>query len=233
MSTVTSSKMSRPTYAARATATSQPKTSGNLALKARAQLGAVTSWRPTIEVVSTRSHKKARPRVFYAVITVAVIFAIIIAQLLVSVAVASGAYEISSLKQANKELSRTYQTVTQDLDRLASPQNLAANAEALGMVNNSTPVYLRLSDGAVLGTPEAAAATAGLIAGAEGAVPNHLLTGVQLVTQKESEAKAEEAKKAAEEAMKNSPNAALSVPSEAIPAGPVALTNGLPGLSTR
>ena len=39
---------------------------------------------------------------------------------------------------------------------MQSPQYLAANAEALGMVPNANPVYLRLSDGAVLGQPTAA-----------------------------------------------------------------------------
>jgi hypothetical protein len=170
--------------------------------------------------------------VFYAIVTVGVIFGIIISNLLLSVAVASGAYEIAAMQQSNKELGRTFQTMNQDLDRLASPQNLAANAEALGMVNNSTPVYLRLSDGAILGTPEPASATSGLIAGAEGTVPNSLLTGVTLVTQKESEAKAEAAKKAAAEASKVAP-VTDSAPAAAVPAGPVALTNGLPGVATR
>lgn len=210
---------------------------GNLALKARTSLNKVAEWRPAIQVVATRSQRKARPRVFYAIVTVGVVFGIIIANLLLSVAVASGAYEIAGLQQSNKELGRTYQTMNQDLDRLASPQNLAANAEALGMVNNSTPVYLRLSDGAVLGTPEPASATAGVIAGAEGAVPNALLSDVSLVTKKESEAKAAAAKKAAEEAAKAAPaaqtGAPASAPAAATPAGPVALTNGLPGVATR
>lgn len=232
MNTVTTTRMSRPQYTSRKNTATQPLTRGNVALKARTQLQSVTSWRPSIEVVATRAQRKARPRVFYAMVTVAVIFGIIIAQLLLSVAVASGAYEIASLKQSNRELSRTYQTVNQDLERLASPQNLSANAESLGMVTNSTPVYLRLSDGAVLGSPEPASAKGGVVSGAEGAVPNSLLTGVQLVTQKESEAKAEAAKKAAEEAMKSAPGAGNSAPAAAIPVGPVALTNGLPGVST-
>lgn len=210
---------------------------GNLALKARTSLNRVAEWRPAIQVVATRSQRKARPRVFYAIVTVGVVFGIIIANLLLSVAVASGAYEIAGLQQSNKELGRTYQTMNQDLDRLASPQNLAANAEALGMVNNSTPVYLRLSDGAVLGTPEPASASAGVIAGAEGAVPNALLSDVSLVTKKESEAKAAAAKKAAEEATQAAPAAQTGVPASApaaaTPAGPVALTNGLPGVATR
>lgn len=208
-------------------------TRGNVALKARPALQTVSRWKPAIEVVATRAQRKARPKVFYAIVTTAVIFGIIIAQLLLSVAVASGAYEIASLKQSNKELSRTYQTVNQDLERLASPQNLSANAEALGMVTNSTPVYLRLSDGAVLGSPEPASPRGGVVTGAEGAVPNSLLTGVQLVTQKESEAKAAAAMKAAEEALNKSAPATPSAPIEAIPIGPVTLTNGLPGVSTR
>ena len=243
MSTVNATRISRPqvrpqmaSQSAARPATSRthsaPAVQGNLALKARTSLNKATSWRPSIQVVATRAQRKARPKVFYAIITVAVIFGIIISNLLLSVVVASGAYEIASMQQSNKELGRSYQTMNQDLDRLSSPQNLAANAEALGMVNNSTPVYLRLSDGAVLGTPEPAAATSGLIAGAEGAVPNSLLTGVTLVTQKESEAKAAAAKKAAAEAAKTAP-VTDSAPAAAVPAGPVALTNGLPGLATR
>ena len=243
MSTVNATRISRPqvrpqmaSQSAARPATSRthtaPAVQGNLALKARTSLNKATSWRPSIQVVATRAQRKARPKVFYAIITVAVIFGIIISNLLLSVVVASGAYEIASMQQSNKELGRSYQTMNQDLDSLSSPQNLAANAEALGMVNNSTPVYLRLSDGAVLGTPEPAAATSGLIAGAEGAVPNSLLTGVTLVTQKESEAKAAAAKKAAAEAAKTAP-VTDSAPAAAVPAGPVALTNGLPGLATR
>lgn len=243
MSAVNSSRLSRPQVRPQATSRissrtapmrpgSAPSIQGNLALKARSSLTKASQWRPAIQVVATRSQRKSRPRVFYAIVTVGVIFGIIISNLLLSVAVASGAYEIAAMQQSNKELGRTFQTMNQDLDRLASPQNLAANAEALGMVNNSTPVYLRLSDGAILGTPEPASATSGLIAGAEGTVPNSLLTGVTLVTQKESEAKAEAAKKAAAEASKVAP-VTDSAPAAAVPAGPVALTNGLPGVATR
>jgi hypothetical protein len=168
--------------------------------------------------------------VFYAIVTVAVIFGIIVAQLLLSVAVSSGAYEISGLQSQNRELSRTQQSMNQDLDRLASPQNLAANAEALGMVNNNTPVYLRLSDGAVLGSPEAAAAGAGVTGGGT-LVANSLLNGVPLVTtliEAAATAQSEVASSAAAAAA-----AAASVPPTVVDAGPVPLQNGLPGMSTR
>jgi hypothetical protein len=131
-----------------------------------------------IEIVSTRSQRKARPRIVYALSAVAGMAAIVVAQLLLSVGISQGAYEISSLQSAKVELGRTADGVTEDLVRASSPQNLAANAEALGMVANANPVYLRLSDGAVLGAP---ASAPGAPPAAE-LVPNALLAGVPLVT---------------------------------------------------
>ncbi|MBK5239268.1 MAG: hypothetical protein JJE28_09215 [Actinomycetales bacterium] len=183
---------------------------------------AVPATSPTrFRVVATREQRHARPRVFYAVVTMSVIFGIIVAQLLLSVAVSSGAYEISGLQAQNRELTRTHQSMSQDLDRLASPQNLAANAEALGMVNNNTPVYLRLSDGAVLGSPEAASAGAGVIGGGT-LVANSLLSNVPLVT----------TIAAASQTAPGATGAGASVPSPVVATGPVPLQNGLPGMST-
>jgi len=131
-----------------------------------------------IEIVSPSTHK--RPRIVYALSAVGCVGAIVVAQLLLSVGISQGAYEISALRASQVELGRTADSVSEDLIRVSSPQSLAANAEALGMINNSTPAYLRLSDGAVLGAPSSAS---GGQAGAASLVPNSLLTGVPLVTQ--------------------------------------------------
>lgn len=194
---------------------------------------------PGIRVVTTKAHRRARPKAFYPLVTMSVIFGIIVAQLLLSVAVSSGAYEIAELSQANKELSRTHQTMTQDIDRLASPQNLASNAVALGMVNNATPVYLRLSDGAVLGSPVPAQPSSGVGVNSSG-VPNSLLSGVVLVTQVEAEAAAAAAKRDAAQAAaaqglaaSMAGSAGASAPAAPAPTGPVVLTNGIPAVSTR
>ncbi|TFD78015.1 hypothetical protein [Cryobacterium fucosi] len=133
-----------------------------------------------IEIVSTRSQRRARPRIVYALSAVAGMATIVIIQLLLSVGISQGAYEVSRLQASQVELGRTAESVTEDLVRISSPQNLAANAEALGMVSNSNPVYLRLSDGAVLGAPASATGSQG---GAASLVPNALLAGVPLVTQ--------------------------------------------------
>ncbi|MFP3465694.1 hypothetical protein [Leifsonia sp. SIMBA_070] len=140
--------------------------------------------RTHLEVVPTRAQRRARPRALYAAIAVGALLAIVVAQLLLSIGISQGAYQLNSLQDKQTELQRSYQAVSEDLNRVSSPQNLAANANALGMVSNSSPAYLRLSDGAVLGAPLPANGAAGTVTGTQGnLVPNSLLAGVPLVTQ--------------------------------------------------
>jgi len=129
------------------------------------------------------SPRRAKPRLAYAIIAVSAVAAIVVAQLLLSIAVAQGAYEIDTYELRRAELARQQQMLVEDLDRVQSPQYLAMNAEALGMVPNADPVYLRLSDGAVLGEPTAAA---GGTAASGSLVSNALITGVPLVTEQQT-----------------------------------------------
>ncbi|MBX3091349.1 MAG: hypothetical protein KF801_02455 [Cryobacterium sp.] len=135
-----------------------------------------------LDVVSTRRQKRARPKAVYALVTVAGLFAILMAQLLLSIVVSDGAYQISALQQVQKELTRDQQSLTEQLQVLESPQHLAANAQALGMVTNSGTAYLRLSDGSIIGTPVAARSTGKIRMGRDGnpLIPNELLNGVSL-----------------------------------------------------
>ncbi|PPF87749.1 hypothetical protein C5C03_09190 [Clavibacter michiganensis] len=131
-----------------------------------------------IEVVATRGQRRARPRTVYAVIVVGGLFAVLLAQLLLSIGLSDGAYAIQSLQQQQKELDRTHQSLTEDVDRLSSPQNLARNAQALGMVASASPSFLSL-DGTIQGTPQAKdGATTALTA--DTLIGNSLLSGVPL-----------------------------------------------------
>ena len=131
-----------------------------------------------IQIVSTRAQRRARPKVSYALITVGGVFALFIAQLLLSIVVAEGAYEISELRAEQRELTRTEQALGEQLEVLQSPQNLATEAESLGMVvNDLTPMFLRLSDGKVLGGA-AASAEGGALLENGSLVPNALLSGL-------------------------------------------------------
>lgn len=135
--------------------------------------------RGSIEIVTSRMQRQARPRVLYALIATAALFVLLLTQLGVSIALSQGAYQISALQNTQTSLGRTQQKYSQKLQVLSSPQNIANNAAALGMVRNSNPVYLDLSTQKVYGTPTPAASDA---AASNNLVPNSLLKGVPVVT---------------------------------------------------
>ncbi|HWD62504.1 MAG TPA: hypothetical protein VG369_08395 [Humibacter sp.] len=113
-----------------------------------------------------RVSRRARPKLFYASLAVLTVMVVVVTQLLLSIGVSQGAYRIESLQSTKASLARQYQQASENVQVLSSPQNLASKAAALGMVNNGTPVYLRLSDGVVIGSP-AAASAAGAASGSE------------------------------------------------------------------
>ena len=61
-------------------------------------------------------------------------------------------YTISTLKKDTEALATQTQIVSQQVDSLRSPQNLANSAKALGMIVNSNPVFLNVRDAKVLGS---------------------------------------------------------------------------------
>ena len=129
-----------------------------------------------IEIVSTRSQKRARPRVVYALIAVTGLFVILMAQLLLSIWLSDGAYQISGLQQSQRDLSRDQQALAESLNVLQSPQNLAGQASALGMVmNTGSQGFLSLSGG-VSRAPTAATADTTVAADAATFTPNALIT---------------------------------------------------------
>jgi hypothetical protein len=107
------------------------------------------------------------------------LFVLLLTQLAISIALSDGAYTISDLQAEKTELTRDQQKYSEQLDVLSSPQNLANNAEQLGMVRNSNPVYLDPTTGAVHGDPAPADGTAD---GTDNLIPNTLLDGVPLAT---------------------------------------------------
>ncbi|MER3389865.1 MAG: hypothetical protein RJQ01_07500 [Microcella sp.] len=133
-------------------------------------------------VIAPRESRRRRPRIVYATVAVVGVFAILVTQLLLSIALSEGAYRISALATQASELDRDAQVLVESLDALRSPQHLAANAEALGMVSNASPAYLQLADATVLGAPVAAEAGGGLLGGRDTMIGNVLLADMALAT---------------------------------------------------
>lgn len=125
---------------------------------------------------------RRRPRLVYGLVAVAGALAIGAAQMGLSIAIMQGTYEVRALTSETQALGWERQTAQDALAGLASPQYLAANASALGMVINEAPAYLRLSDAAVLGVGSASTFGSNVDAFARGSVPNALVADAPLVT---------------------------------------------------
>lgn len=65
-------------------------------------------------------------------------------------------FTATALQERASALDAHEQSLQMQLDTMRNPQKVAARAKRLGMVPASSPAFLRLSDGAVLGNPTVA-----------------------------------------------------------------------------
>lgn len=131
--------------------------------------------RRRLEVVPTRAQRRARPRLLPAVITMAGIGAVLMGQLLLSIVLADGAYQIAALQAEQRDLQRQQDALAEDLEIASSTQNLTASAEQLGMVASGAPAFLDVSTGAIVGN---AAPAGGSLIGSGQLVGNLLTSDV-------------------------------------------------------
>lgn len=68
----------------------------------------------------------------------------------------SQSFEQAELDREVATLQTQQQSLAREVDRLHSPGSVADRAANLGMVRNTNPAFLRLSDGKVLGKPKPA-----------------------------------------------------------------------------
>lgn len=129
-----------------------------------------------------QSAPRRRPRLAYGIAAVLGAAAIVAAQMVISILTTQDTYAISQLKAQQRQLTWDRQIMYDEVAGLSSPQYLAANASALGMVISEAPTFLRLSDGALVGTSQAASWQSSIDAVGRGAVANALITDTPLVT---------------------------------------------------
>lgn len=89
---------------------------------------------------------------FIAVLTVLLGGGLLIL-LALNTALAQGSFVAFDLRADNAALAEREQDLLQDVAAAESPQELEESARRLGMVPAENPVFLRLSDGKVLGVP--------------------------------------------------------------------------------
>lgn len=86
----------------------------------------------------------------------------VVGLLLFNTSMQQASFAATSLERQASTLSARQQTLEMELEVLRNPQHVAEQAQKMGMVVSSSPAFLRLSDGKVLGAPAAATPTEGL-----------------------------------------------------------------------
>ncbi|MGI8536704.1 MAG: hypothetical protein ACR2K2_09440 [Mycobacteriales bacterium] len=115
---------------------------------------APTRRRTPLQLVPTR--RAISSRTPFVAMVVSLLVAGLLGLLMLNTVLARDAFTLYGLKVENRGLTDREQALQREVESLRSPQNLAAQAESLGMVPAGPPAFLRLPDGAVLGVPEAA-----------------------------------------------------------------------------
>ena len=130
---------------------------------------------PGLEPVAARPKPRRRPplavvpahravptggpleRTPFVALVVSLLAAGLLGLLVLNTALAQDAFRLHTLKQDARVLEDREQALQREVEALQAPQELAARATALGMVEAGPPAFLRLSDGAVLGAETPAA----------------------------------------------------------------------------
>jgi hypothetical protein len=92
----------------------------------------------------------------FALVVVGLLVGGMVMLLVLNTTLAQGAFEISSLTSTQNQRAVQEQQLLQQVALEEAPDSLQKRAAALGMVAVTSPVFLRLADGAVLGVPHPA-----------------------------------------------------------------------------
>jgi hypothetical protein len=107
--------------------------------------------RPERQLRAVPARAEAPARAPFVLLVVAILGVGLVGLLLLNTSLQRGSFAIHDLSRQTAKLAEREENLDQRLARLKAPENLASRAQRMGMVPNPNPVFLRLSDGAVLG----------------------------------------------------------------------------------
>lgn len=96
--------------------------------------------------------KRARTGVFAAFVLM-ILTVGLLGMLWINTSLAQGAFTLTDLQQQRTQLLEVEQQLAEQLARAESPAQVELAARALGMVPQDVPVFVRLSDGQIIGDP--------------------------------------------------------------------------------
>lgn len=102
-----------------------------------------------------RSRAKKAP---FVVVVMTVLAVGLLGLILMSTVLQAQSFEAAKLDRTAASLEARQQMIGREVDKLQSPANVASEAIKIGMVPPANPLFLRLSDNKVSGTPQAAEA---------------------------------------------------------------------------
>lgn len=132
--------------------------------------------RAQLRSVSVSNLRSTKPSMQIMVLISVAALGIAIANLVLHILTSTAVYELAELQQQKKELNTTSQIIAEEVDSLASQQNLSNSAQKLGMIANANPVFLSIEEQKVYGKPTAALNTEGRVA--RNLIANSVMTEV-------------------------------------------------------
>ena len=112
-------------------------------------------------MLSANEAKKLRPGLFTGLLLVIGILLVQLIQLALNMALTQDAYYLTKLSSEKRQLATEVQIIQEQVDSLASPQNLADAANQLGMVANPSSVLIDIQNDKIYGSPKPAQAQSG------------------------------------------------------------------------
>lgn len=104
-----------------------------------------------------RRQGRRKGRAAFVVLVATLLTGGLVALLLLNTVLAQDAYTLHNLQRETATLADTEQALAQQVAQEASPTVLAERAYSLGLVPAPNPVFVRGSDGTILGVPTPAA----------------------------------------------------------------------------
>lgn len=96
------------------------------------------------------------PRTPFAVLVLALLIVGVVGLLAFNTQMQTASFRATDMQNRADDLSAQEQKLDMELDALRDPQRLARTAKKMGMVAPTSPAFLRLSDGKVIGDPQPA-----------------------------------------------------------------------------
>ncbi|CAN5147297.1 hypothetical protein BH09ACT10_BH09ACT10_02930 [soil metagenome] len=114
------------------------------------------SGRPRLQIAVPAPSSSARAP--FILVIIALVSLGLVGLIVMSTILQRQSFTLADLDRQATDLTNQKQAMAHDLARLQSPESVAQQAVALGMVPNTNPVFLEMRNGKIVGQPKVAVA---------------------------------------------------------------------------